>query len=87
MLLIFGTRAYQTLLTLVMMVCPHCHVDAQQRVSQVASKFTLFFLPLFTVSTKYFVECSNCGIATALTKQQVDNSANWATTHGGYVQP
>ena len=83
MLLIFGTRAYETLIVLVMMVCPHCHVEAQQRVVKLVNRFTLFFIPLFPVSTKYFVECSNCGIATALTKEQADHSVQWVAARKG----
>ena len=78
MFLIFGTRGYQTLLVLVSFICPHCGVDAHQRVSKVATKFTLFFVPLFTVSTKHFVDCTNCGARTALTKEQAQHSLEWA---------
>ena len=62
MLLIFGTRAYQTLIVLVTMVCPHCHVEAQQRVLKVVTKVTFFFIPLFPVSTRHLVECTECGV-------------------------
>jgi len=85
MLLIFGTRVSAVLIVLVMMVCPHCHVEAQQRVVKHVNKFTLFFIPLFPVSTRYFVECSNCGAATALTKEEADNSVAWVAGRGGHV--
>ena len=80
MLLIFGTRAYETLIVLVQFVCPHCAVDARQRVTKLASRFTVFFLPVFTVSTRYFVECSHCGIATSLTREQAAHSVEWAAS-------
>lgn len=86
MLLIFGTRAYETLIVLIMMVCPNCHVEAQQQVTKVANKFTLFFIPLFAVSTKYFVECSNCHALTPLSQEQAEHSAEWVSTHGGSVE-
>jgi transcription elongation factor Elf1 len=80
MLLIFGTRAFETLMVLVFFSCPHCGVHAQQRVTQIANKFTFFFLPLFAVSRKYFVECDNCGAVTALTSQQAAHSIEWAAS-------
>jgi len=70
MLLIFGTRAYETLLILVSFVCPHCWVEARQSVVRMATQFTLFFVPLFTVSTRYLVDCAHCGTRTALTKNR-----------------
>ena len=80
MLLIFGTRAFETLIVLVSFSCPHCGVNAQQRVTQIANRFTLFFLPLFTVSTKHYVQCEHCGVATALTAEQAAHSVEWAAS-------
>lgn len=81
MLLIFGTRAYESLIVLVSFVCPHCGVDARQRVAKSANKFTLFFIPLFAASTRHFVECQNCGVATTLTKEQANHSVEWAAVN------
>lgn len=78
MLLIFGSRAYQTLLVIVSFVCPHCGVMAQQRVVKTANRFTLFFMPLFTFSTAHYVQCANCGVATDLTREQAAHSIEWA---------
>lgn len=47
-----------------------------------STKFSLFFLALFTVSTRYYVECSNCGGTTALSQQQADNSIAYANARG-----
>ena len=80
MLLIFGSRAYETLVVLVSFVCPHCGVDARQRVMKYANRFTVFFVPLFSFSTRYFVTCENCGVATSLTRQQAEHSVEWART-------
>lgn len=73
MLLIFGTRAYLTLLAVVQFVCNNCHVNAAQRVLKQVTKFTLFFIPTFPVSTKYLAECVNCGAATLISQQQADD--------------
>jgi hypothetical protein len=34
----------------------------------------VFFVPLFSFSTKYYNECTNCGGRTALTVAQVNHS-------------
>ena len=79
MILLFGTRATEALLTMVHFVCDYCGVAAPQRVIKRTNKFTLFFvLPLFPISTNYFVECTNCGGITALTKEQATHGLEWA---------
>jgi hypothetical protein len=81
MILLFGTNAYERLLTVVSFPCRYCGMNAPQRVFKRATKFTVFFIPLFTVSKKHFVECSNCAGVTALTEDQARHSLQWAATH------
>jgi hypothetical protein len=45
-----------------------------------ATKVTFFFLPLFTISTSYYVVCSHCGTPTSLTKEQAEHSLEWAAS-------
>lgn len=78
MFLLFGTRASESVLVVVTFVCNYCGVNAAQRVVKRVTRFTLFFVPLFPVSTSYFVACSNCGGTTRLTAQQANNSLQWA---------
>jgi len=85
MFLILGSRAVTSLLFAVSFVCGHCGVAATQRVMRVQQKLTVFFVPLFSLRTSYFVECSHCGTATPLTRQQVDHSLQWAQAQGGPV--
>jgi hypothetical protein len=80
LLLIFGTRAYDFVIVLVTFECPHCAVTAPQSVYRQATKVTFFFIPLFTISTSYYVECSNCATNTPLTKEQADHSMEWAAS-------
>ncbi len=77
-ILIFGTRAYFEELTMLRFVCSYCRVNAPQRVYRRVNRFSIFFIPLFTVSRRHFVECSNCGGATALTEQQAHHALQWA---------
>jgi hypothetical protein len=80
LLLIFGTRAFDYVLLVVTFECPHCGVSAQQTVYRQATKVTFFFLPLFTISTSYYVVCSHCGTPTSLTKEQAQHSLEWAAS-------
>ena len=74
MLLIFGSRLYQTVINVVIFVCGYCDVRAPQNVIKNANRFTLFFIPLFSFSTSYVNRCSNCGGETELTAQQAQHS-------------
>lgn len=78
MLLIFGATPRERLLTPVTFVCEYCRTRAEQHVVESATKFSIFFIPLFTVSKRYFVACSNCGGTTALTKEQATHGVEWA---------
>jgi hypothetical protein len=61
------------MLAVVRFVCNNCHVNAAQRVLKRVNKLTLFFIPTFPVSTKYLVECTNCGATTLISQQQADD--------------
>jgi len=77
-ILIFGTRAYFEELTMLRFVCSYCRVNAPQRVYRRVNRFSLFFIPLFTVSRKHFLECSNCGGTTQLTEDQARHAVSEA---------
>jgi hypothetical protein len=76
--LLFGTRPVLTLLVAVTFRCDYCGRTVAQHVYRRANRFTLFFVPLFTFSTRYFVECTNCGGATGLTEAQARRSMQTA---------
>lgn len=79
MLLIFGTTLRDKVLVVVRFICQYCGVDASQDVIESATKVSVFFIPLFTVSRRHFVVCSNCGGTTGLTKEQATNGIEWAS--------
>lgn len=87
MLLLFGNKISETLLVMVTFVCNFCGQAASQEVYERVNRFSLFFIPLFRLSTKYFVTCTNCGGTTGLTREQVDNSMQWARTNPAVQQP
>ncbi len=72
MFLIFGTKRYVTVLGLVTFVCGRCGNPAAQRVEKWVTKFTLFFVPLFPVSTKYVVQCAMCGTHTRIERAEAE---------------
>jgi hypothetical protein len=81
MFLLFGTRTAEALINVVSFICGYCGVQAAQNVVKRSTKFTLFFVPLFSFSTSFTNVCTNCGGATALTKSQAQHSLDWARTH------
>ncbi len=78
MFLLFGTRPALALLVVVTFRCDYCGQTVAQRVFKKTNRFTLFFVPLFSFSKSYFVECSNCGGATRLTEAQAHRSMQTA---------
>lgn len=74
MFLLLGTFVRRALLVTVVFICGYCDKDVPQRVEKLATKFTLFFVPLFTVSSRYTNQCTNCGGVTDLTRAQADRA-------------
>lgn len=74
-MIIFGLKGYQTLLGVVTLVCGFCHTPAAQRVERLTNKFTLFFVPLFAVSTKHVLQCAMCGARSPLGAQEAEQLA------------
>jgi len=81
--LIFGTRASDTLLTVVQFVCGVCGVHAAQRVVRRTTRLSLFFVPLVPLSRSYRNECVNCGAVTRLTAEQADRAQAWSAGRPG----
>ena len=78
MLLIFGTRSVEDVLRVLVFVCRVCGVRDEQRVIRSRTRLSLFFVPLFTVSSRYLLECSNCGTVSRITKQEAEGTVRWA---------
>lgn len=87
MFLVFGSRPRMSVINVVRFICGVCGVDAQQQVVQTGQSVTLFFIPVFTFSRRYHVECGNCGAVTGLTKEQAQHSLEWAARRGGAGAP
>ncbi|NJC24311.1 transposase [Arthrobacter pigmenti] len=72
MLILFGFKTAVKELSRRQAVCPNCGQHASQRIDQRATKFTLFFIPLFTTSRKYSRTCAYCGVTSELSKGEKD---------------
>jgi len=82
MFLLFGMRPVAAVVFMVTFVCGHCGTAANQRIVREQQKVTLFFIPLFSLGTSWFVECDHCGMSTPLTAEQARHSLDWASSHG-----
>ncbi|MFI1394986.1 zinc-ribbon domain-containing protein [Streptomyces sp. NPDC020681] len=71
-MIIFGTKGYLFQLAILTLVCGHCGNPAAHTLRKRVTKFTLFFVPLFPVSTKYATQCTFCGAEQKVTKEQAD---------------
>jgi len=45
-------------------------VFAHQHLEERATKFTLFFIPVFTTSRSYRITCSNCGATSTVNSRE-----------------
>ena len=69
MLLLFGLKTVVRALPGRHSACRYCGQYVEQYLEERASKFTLFFIPVFTVSRSYRITCSNCGQRSSLSKR------------------
>jgi len=73
MLIIFGTRRMRKQLGVVLMMCARCHRPCAQTIVKIHTWFTLFFIPIFPFSTKYFTVCSMCGGAMSVEHSEAEH--------------
>jgi hypothetical protein len=83
MLFIFGTRRTVRQLAMVVLTCANCHRTAANAVLKTVTKFTLFFIPLFPVRTRYATQCTACGYSTAIDKGQAQQLVQTPATGSG----
>ncbi|WP_406342484.1 zinc-ribbon domain-containing protein [Streptomyces sp. NBC_00648] len=71
-MLIWGTKGYLYQLAMMTLVCGNCGNPAAHGLRKYVTKFTLFFIPLFPVSTKYRTQCTFCGMEQQITKEAAE---------------
>jgi hypothetical protein len=74
MLIIFGLRRRGYRMANVFAMCGICHSPAAQAVVRIKTFFTLFFVPIIPVGTKYRSTCTLCGGTIELSKDQADQA-------------
>ncbi len=71
-MIIFGTKGYLYQLAILTLVCGRCGNPSAHTLRKRVLKFSLFFVPLFPISTKYQTQCTFCGAEQKITKEQAD---------------
>src|SRR5579872_2597488 len=74
-----GMRTSVERLATLLLRCGRCGVDAAHHVTRSRRRFTLFFVPLFTVRTAYQTTCTYCGVAVTIDEQEADRLAAMAS--------
>jgi hypothetical protein len=59
-MIIWGTRTKREGVGFVLEGCPRCQVERVHFVAQARTKFTLYFVPTFTTSSKALLICTEC---------------------------
>ena len=70
MFLIFGIKRMARRLATVFGLCGHCSTPAAQVVGRRSTWFSLFFIPVIPLGSKYFSTCTLCGTSTRIDKNQ-----------------
>jgi len=71
-MIIFGTKGYLYQLAILTLICGQCGNPSAHTLRKRVTKFTLFFVPLFPISTKYATQCTFCGAEQKVTKEQAE---------------
>ncbi len=87
MIILFGTRTYLQQLAILTLVCGRCGNPSAHTLRKRVLKFTLFFIPLFPISTKYAMQCTFCGAEQQVPKEQADGLLATVAQSGGAAQP
>ncbi|MBT1001658.1 zinc-ribbon domain-containing protein [Paenarthrobacter sp. DKR-5] len=70
MILLFGFRTIYRRLFARPDRCRNCGQYVPQELLERATKFSVFFIPLFTISRNYETRCSNCGYGFPVSRRE-----------------
>jgi hypothetical protein len=73
MIILFGFRRRLARLATVFVMCAQCGTPAAHSVTRSRRYFTLFFVPVIPLGTKYFTTCTMCGRVTQITQEGADH--------------
>jgi|GEM_PF-1050760 len=86
-MIIFGTKSYLYQLAMLTLVCGRCGNAAAHVLRKRIAKFTLFFIPLFPISTRYTTQCTFCRIEQHITEQQANQMLAYMNQQHAQPQP
>jgi hypothetical protein len=70
MFLLFGLKTTLRNLPGRVATCQYCGRFVHHHLQERATKFTLFFIPVFTTSKTFTVTCTNCGQSSTIKSRQ-----------------
>lgn len=75
MFIVWGSRVFHKLLgrTQQRVTCGNCNNENWFEVSKITKWFTIFFIPVFPFSFKYFVSCPICDRGNYITETEAKN--------------
>ena len=85
MLVIFGSRRKELPIGQLALPCPKCKRSVFHNAVALKGRFTLFFVPLIPLGTRYLVKCGVCGYRTTPSNPLRSQLATWQQS--GKVPP
>jgi hypothetical protein len=82
-MILFGLRGRRKRLGTVTTECPQCHRTCSQAVGRAQRWFTLFFIPIFPFSTRYYTVCSMCSGSTKIDRAQAEHLSSTGAQRAG----
>jgi zinc-ribbon family len=70
-MIIFGWRTAVHRIAMLLLLCQVCGNRAAHPLDKLVEKFTLFFIPVFPLSTSYRLTCTACGVSQAIAPSAV----------------
>ncbi|MER5768523.1 zinc ribbon domain-containing protein [Streptomyces sp. NPDC001985] len=86
-MIIFGTKGYLHQLAILTFVCGFCGNPAAHTLRKRVTKFTLFFVPLIPLSTKFQTQCTFCGAERKVSREEADALLAQSTAGPGISGP
>lgn len=71
-MIIYGWRRKILELATATYLCGQCQNPTAHALRRAVTKLTLFWIPLFPISSKYFTVCTFCGATNKLTKAEAE---------------
>ena len=81
-MLIFGLSTKDFLMATLVFLCERCHQQGAHQLVKRVRRFSLFFIPLFPVGTRYFDTCTVCGRTIGVPREMAEQAAVSASGSG-----